>query len=166
MRHHDQGSLDELRAMLKNFHVAMLITLDGERTIRSRPMMVNDPADLPGCDLWFVTGEDTDKVRAIRADQVVGVSCYRDRDGAYLSISGTAMVDRDSAAIERAWKPGMGEWFPDGPRTPGLALIKVYVLHAEYWEPAGGKLRVLTSKVKRIFTGRRADADLPAPKHI
>jgi general stress protein 26 len=41
---------------------------------------------------------------------------------------------RDRGKIEQLWKPSLKAWFPQGTSEPDLALLKVDVERAEYWD--------------------------------
>lgn len=144
----ESGSLQELYDLLAEFNVAMLVTRTPDGFLRARPMEVQDPKEMPGCDLWFVTADETPKVGEIQQEQQVAVTCYRPRDRAYVSISARARVEHDQEAVKRVWKPDWKAWIPGGPDDPHVALIKLTIEQAEYWEPAGGRLRVLYEMVK------------------
>jgi hypothetical protein len=48
-------------------------------------------------------------------------------------------------------------WFPDGLGDPDLALLRVRVEKAEYWDAPSSKMVQLAGFVKAIVTGQRAD---------
>jgi general stress protein 26 len=156
------GSIGELRALLQAFDTVMLVTMTPEGLLRARPMAIQDPAELPDCDLWFVTQEDTAKTGEIEREHQVAVCCYRPRDRAYLSISALATINRDQEKIRRLWKPAWKVWIPDGPESPHAALLLLTVERAEYWAPEGGVLRVLYARAKAFVQQKPAGA----PKHI
>jgi general stress protein 26 len=161
------GSLDELRRLLGQFDTAMLVTVSPEHRVHARPMAVQEPARLPGCDLWFVTAEETDKVHDIEHQAQVGVTCYRALDSAWLAISARAEVLRDRTLVERLWQPSWKVWFPDGPNGgPPIAILRLTVERAEYWEPGGGRLRVLYEILRSKMRGRAATEGLPPTKRI
>ena len=62
-----------------------------------------------------------------------------DKNSEWTSLSGTAEVVHDGAKAEELWSPLLKTWFEDGLDTPGLALIKVHVNSAEYWESSDGR---------------------------
>lgn len=162
----EPGSLDELMELLEEFDTAMLVTVSPDEMVRARPMALQKRGEVEGCDLWFVTDGDAPKVREIANDRHVGVCCLRNRDKAYLSISAVAEVVRDQALVHRLWKPDWKIWFGDGPENLSLAIIKLRVQRAEYWEPAGGRMRVLFDMVKAAIKGDRADEHMNPPKTI
>lgn len=161
-----QGSLTELKEMLKEFDTAMLTTVAPDGHLRSRPMAVQYSDEVLDCDLWFVTRGDSNKVSEITGDRHVNVSAYRSRDRSYLSISAWAAFSRDEALIRRLFKPDWKFWFPDGPDDPSIVLMKMRVEEAEYWEPEGGRARILFSMLKARLAGESAANALPPPKHI
>jgi general stress protein 26 len=162
-----RGSLDELRRLLAQFDTAMLVTVSPQRQVHARPMEVQEPSRLPGCDLWFVTAEETDKVHDIEREAQVGVTCYRALDAAWLAISARAEVLRDRTLVERLWRPSWKVWFPEGPNGgPPIAILRLSVERAEYGEPRGGRLRVLYEILRSTLRGRPAAEGLPPTKLI
>lgn len=165
-KHDDRGNLSELIAMLKEFNTAMLVSISTDGSIRSRPMAIQDPDGLNDCDLWFVTEHNSPKVVEINQDHRVCIACFRQRDGAYLSISAAARIENNRDEIARLWKPDWKLWFPEGKDDPSIALMKCNVQRAEYWEPKGGKLRVLFDMLRAAIQDKPADAYQTPPKHI
>ena len=162
----DRGSLRELHDFLKEFDTAMLVTVTPEGMLRGRPMALQDPDALDDCDLWFVTPEDSAKVHEITGDHRVCICCFRSRDKAYISISAMARMEKSTTEVRRLWKPDWKAWFPNGPEDPSITLLKLNVLHAEYWEPEGGRLRVLFDMLRSIASGEPAEQKINPPKHV
>jgi general stress protein 26 len=161
-----RGTLQELYDLLKEFDTAMLVTVTPDHKLRARPMEIQDPNEIPGCELWFVTADDTAKVTEIGLDEQVCVCAYRATDRAYISISARARMDKDPAAIQRLWKPSWKAYFPNGVNDPSITLLKLTVERAEYWEPEGGRMRVLYELLRSAFTGESLEANLNPPKHV
>ena len=159
-----KGSLDELRGLLKDFDTVMLSSITSTGEIHSRPMAVQEPGDLPDCDLWFVTEKDSIKVDEIAGNDKVGVAGVR-KDRSYLTISARARIVKDQAEVRRLWKPDWKLFWPDGPEGHDIVIVKLQVLRAEYWEP-GGKLRVLIGLVKAMVGGKALDEELPPAKTV
>lgn len=161
-----RGSIVELKQMLKEFDTVLLTTVTPEGLIRSRPMAVQDPEEVTDCDLWFVTSSASIKVGEIASERQVGVGAYRGGDRGWLSISAWAAFERDRELIRRLFKPAWKAWFVDGPSDPTIVLLKLQVERAEYWEPEGGRVRVLYEMVKSRLRGQQADANLNPPKTV
>ena len=132
---------------------AMLTTVASDGKQVSRPMAVQE-SDFDG-DLWFFTDTDSDKVRQIEANPQVNVSLANDKKNEWTSLSGAARVVHDRQQIEELWSKPLETWFPDGTDTAGLALLKVEVGSAEYWD-AGNKAKQALGMIKAI---RKDDPD-------
>lgn len=160
------GSLSELTQLLAEFDTAMLTTVTAQGRLRARPMAVQEPTPELSCDLWFVTASDSAKAFEIEREHQVGVSCYRARDRAYLSISGFAHLLQDRELAKRLFKPAWKLWFPEGADDPTITIVELQVENAEYWEPKGGRLRVVYELAKSLLRGEQAAANLPPPKRV
>lgn len=159
-----QGTIQGLHEMLRDFDSAMLSTITSDGQIRARPMALQDPAEVSGCDLWFVTSIESGKVKDIIREEHVGVCCHRARDRAYVSVSAIAHVERDEALVRKLWKPSWKAWFPNGVEDPSIYLLTLQVQHAEYWEPEGGRVQVLFQLVKAMLKHQSAADALNPPK--
>lgn len=154
-----QGDLEKLYERLKGYRTAMFTTISKEGHIHSRPMETQERE--PDGDLWFVTSRQTLKVEELEANPNVGIIYFRDRDGSYVSIAGTARLSDDREPIRRKWKEDWRAWFGEGPESPDLCLIKVKVNEAEYWEPEGGTLRVMFEAARARLTGEHPELNEP-----
>lgn len=136
------GSLADLRNLLRDFDAAMLVTREADGGMHARPMAMQDPSEMPGCDLWFVSKATTPKVREIERQEQVSVCCFRASDSAYVAITALGRIEHDPAEIRRVFQPEWRVWLPGGPDDPNSVIIKLSVLRAEYWG-AGGEHHVL-----------------------
>ncbi len=163
----EQGNKRELFDLLQDFDTAMLVTVEADGRLRARPMSLQKPGEIPGCDLWLASADDSGKTHEIEHDRQVNLSCLRSRDGAYITISARARVERNPDVIESVWKPDWKLWFGDAHPDDGeIVLLKLDIERAEYWKPEGGRLRVLYSIVKGLVTDEPAEASLNPPKRI
>jgi general stress protein 26 len=160
------GSIQEMRKLLATFDTVMLVTISSEGDMRGRAMAVQDLDALHDCDLWFVTSDESAKIKEIETDPRCCVTAYRASDGANLSISAHVRKSRDRAEIRRLWKDDWTAWFQKGPEDPSIVILKLTVSRAEYWEQRGGRLRILYELAKAYVTGERADAGLDPVKRI
>lgn len=147
---HDE-KIQKLRDLINGIKIAMLTTVDEEGNLRSRPMATQE-VEFDG-DLWFFTSDDSAKVFEITRDSQVNLSYMGDNK--QVSVSGTAELTYDRAKMEKFWNDLYKLWFPKGLDDPHLALLKVHVHKAEYWEGSSG-IGNLFDFVKGIVTG---DAD-------
>lgn len=153
---HDKTDIEKLRELIKGVRVAMLTTVEADGHLRSRPMMTQEPDGFDG-DAWFFTDHDSAKVGEIERDRHVNIA-YSDPDSQrYVSLSGTATLLRDRDKIHELWSPIAKGWYPDGPDDPRLALLRVRVEKAEYWDSPSGRMVQLAGFVKAVATGERLD---------
>ena len=145
--------LKKLGDELKGIKVAMMTTAESDGTLRSRPMATQD-MDAAG-DLWFFTGADSPKVDEVERDQNVNLGYVKEDDNRYVSVSGVARLVRDQQKIEELWTPALKAWFPQGLDDPDLALLKVHVTQAEYWDAPSSAVVTIVGVAKALATGQR-----------
>lgn len=150
------ASLKKLNELIKDVRIAMLTTAETDGTLRSRPMGTQQ-VEFDG-DLWFFTYASAGKVQEVQHDEHVNVSYANPDDQVYVSVSGSARLVRDRQKMEELWNPILKAWFPQGLDEPDIALLKVEVEQAEYWDSPNGTMVQLVGFVKALLTGRQADA--------
>ena len=146
------AAVQKLGEMIKDIEVAMLTTVDADGTLRSRPM-VTQKTDFDG-NLWFFTRADSAKVYEVRRAERVNLSYAAPKQQRYVSVSGTARLVRDRQKAEELWHPFLKAWFPGGLDDPDLALLKVTVERAEYWDSPSSTVVHLVGFVKALATGQ------------
>ncbi len=147
-----QGAEFELlKEKIKDIKFAMLSTVEEDGDIHMRPMATHD-MDEDGT-LWFFTYDDSNKVREIRRNPRVGLGYENHPADTYVTAAGTAEVVKDQAKINEIWSDFLKAWFPNGKDDPRIALLKVTLHQAEYWDRPGGKMMYIFEKVKAKFTG-------------
>ncbi len=152
-----QEDTEKLERMIADIGVAMVATQSADGSIHSRPMAC--PKHGFDGDLWFFTAEDSTKAHEVEANSRVNVSFAEPKHERYVSISGRARVVRDAERARAMWNPLLKGWFPGGVDDPRLALLKVEVEHAEYWDAKASKMLVFLSLARAAATGT-------APKHL
>lgn len=151
-----EEKLAKLREMVKAIDICMLTTVDTDGGLHSRPMSNNREIEFDG-DLWFFTYGASHKVDEVGRVPKVNAS-FADTDGQrYASLSGRAEIVRDRAKIEELWRPHLKAWFPEGVDTPDIALLKVSVDRAEYWDGSQSMVAHAFSLVSSLLTGRPAE---------
>ena len=83
------SELDQLYKHIDDIEIAMMTTRRPDGHLESRAMATQ--ARAAGADLWFVTLEDTQKLRDLGDDPHVNLSYYKDRTREWISVSGTAV---------------------------------------------------------------------------
>lgn len=144
-----------LKELVEDIDIAMLTTHDTAGNLVSRPMSTRT-MDADG-SIWFFTHEDTKKVEEAEADRDVGLSYVDAKGHRYVTVSGRARTVEDRARMAELYGPALDIWFEDGLDTPGITLLKVTPVEAEFWEPAAGKLVVAAGMLKALVTRETPD---------
>jgi len=150
---HDE-KIEKVRELIKGIEFAMLTTIAEGGQLHSRPM-ATQKAEFDG-DVWFFTKASAHKVREVAQDDHVNVSYAAPDDNRFVSLSGRAQIVRDKAKIKELWSSEIEAWFPEGPDGPDVALLKIVVDQAEYWDGPSSIVYVL-SLAKSLVTGERPD---------
>jgi general stress protein 26 len=125
--------LQQLSILLEDVDCGMLATVDDDGSLHSRPMCICGDIDSDGL-LWFFTFADSHKVLEIEHNQQVNVSFAASSQQQYASISGTAELVRERNKLQEKWQPELQTWFPRGLDEPNIALLKVKINKADYWD--------------------------------
>ncbi|HYN84850.1 MAG TPA: pyridoxamine 5'-phosphate oxidase family protein [Pyrinomonadaceae bacterium] len=144
-------AVKKLGELIRDVEFAMLTTVEEDGHLRSRPMQTQR-ADFDGT-LWFFTHAREPKVEDVERDPHVCVAYAKPEANRYVSVSGTAGVVRDRAKIEELWNPALKAWFPEGLDDPNIALIRVAVERAEYWDAPSSTFVQVAGFIKAVATG-------------
>ncbi len=128
-------SLAHIAELIDDIPIAMLVTIEADGALASRPMAVLE-MDASGA-LWFFTDIRSSKVEHLR---VANLSFTDRGHGTYVSLSGRGEINTDRVHIERLWTAFAKPWFPDGPDSPNLALLKFIPDAADYWDAPNSKM--------------------------
>lgn len=148
--------LEKLREMVKDIDFCMLTTVDENGDLHSRPMSSNGDID-PDGDLWFFTSASSHKVSEIEEFPKVNVSFADPDNQHYVSITGTAQLVRDRNKIDELWRPEFKIWFPEGKDDPEVALLRVSLEKAEYWDSPSSTIGYALNFVSSLVTGKEPD---------
>lgn len=129
------AGLAHVARLIDDIPIAMLATVEADGTLASRPMTALE-MDANGA-LWFFTDLRSSKVEHLR---VANLSFSDRPHGTYVSLSGRGEIDTDRARIERLWTSFALPWFPDGPDSPNLALLKFIPDTADYWDAPNSRM--------------------------
>ncbi len=152
----EHGDVQKLAALIKDIDIAMLTTAMPGGSLRSRPMATHK-AEFDGV-LWFFTDAESGKVHEVDGDSHVNLS-YADPDNnRYISVSGRASVVRDRQKARELWSPILKAWFPNGVDDPNIALLKVEVNEAEYWDGPSSRMVQILGMAKAAIKGERYHA--------
>jgi general stress protein 26 len=149
----EPDDVKKLGKLIKGIEIAMLTTRDEDGTLRSRPMQTQSQ-EFDGT-LWFFTPASSHKVHEVDHEHQVNLSYAQPKENRYVSVSGTATLVRDRAMIDELWTPVLRAWFPKGKDDPDVALLKVDVTKAEYWDAPSSTIVKLVGFTKAVLTGQQ-----------
>ena len=141
---------EKLWSMIKDIQTCMMVTDDGG-DLRARPMVATQ-TEFDGT-LWFFSRAGSHKVEEVQKDQKVCLTYAEPKSQDYVSLSGTARLDFDRAEIKKRWVESLRTWFPKGSDDPDIALLKVEVSKAEYWDAPSSTMLHAYGYVKAVLTG-------------
>ena len=64
-----------------------------------------------------------------------------------------ALRVRSRKSLRAAVGAALGKWFPDGLDSPELALLRVSVATAEYWDAPASRVKKLVGGLRAAVTG-------------
>ena len=150
----NEDAIKKVNDLIKDIKMAMLTSEAPNGQLHSRPM-VTQKSDFDG-SLWFFTENPSDKVSEIQHNMNVNVSYAK--SNTYVSIAGKATLNTDVAKKKELWHPALEIWFPEGPESNEVALIRVLAKSAEYWDGPDGIIGKAISVVRVWFSGDEDNA--------
>lgn len=106
--------------------------------------------------IWFLTAIDSEKVEEIAHDDHVNVTYVDPSSNKFVSICGSASIIDDQAKREEMWTPMAKIWFT-GPDDPNLAVMRVEIRGAEYWNAPQRAMITMFNNLDIPYTGEVAD---------
>lgn len=140
--------------LIKDIRFAMFTTRHSNGHLHSRPMTTQNSSLDEDAQLWFFMSRKGDPVADLLADSTVNVAYADPGKDSYVSVSGTATVVEDMAKKKQLWSKLAEAWFPGGVDDPDLALVRVRITHANYWDVAESKIVQLYQMAKAAITGK------------
>lgn len=130
--------LKDVAETLKDIDFVMLNTHTQGGQIAGRPMSNNRDVEYDG-DSWFFVDQTSRSFSDIRQDPKVSITAQGakgllGKPPLFLSIEGEAEIVLDRAVFAEHWTKDLERWWPEGPDTPGIALLKVHARRIHYWD--------------------------------
>lgn len=147
----EQEARTKVLDLIHDTKIAMLASLGPDGGWHSRPMAT--AKETTDGDLWFLADAHSEKVADLRIDNEVLLTYANESNNSYVAITGTASIVQDPAKVEELWSTGAKAWFPNGPQDPNIALIRVEIASAEYWDVPSATMVALIGFAKSITKG-------------
>jgi general stress protein 26 len=149
---YSQEQIHTIATKIKRVRFGMFTTMDNERVLTSRPLTMQQ-IDGEG-NMWFFTSDEADFTHDLERNPQVNVSFSNPDEHLYLSVTGQAYLLKDRAKARELWNPQARAWYPGGLEDPHLALIRVRIHTAEYWDASASKMKQLVQLATTAVTGR------------
>ena len=149
----DQTPREHLWDLIKDTRFAMFTTRHGNGHLHASPMTTQSSGiDADDC-LWFFMSRRSGTASDFVGEVEVNVSYAHPGNDRYVSVSGRARIVDDPAKARALWSKMAEAWF-EGPTDPDLALVRVEISHAHYWDVKESKLVQLYTMAKAALTGK------------
>jgi len=145
---------EKLWSLIKDMKFGMFTTRHENGHLHSRPMTTQNKKIDEDDSLWFFMSRSAESVQDLAHDVQVNVAYAHPGDDTYVSVSGTASIEEDAAVRQRLWSKPTEAWFPKGVDDPDLALVRVRISHAHYWDVKSSKLVQLYAMARAAVTGK------------
>lgn len=137
-----KDELRKLAELIKDIRVAMMLTarepapaVFDPMSLHVRPMYTQklDPETFAG-ELFFFTDATSVKVDELQANPNVLLTYAAPGSERFVVVTGRASCERDVAKARELWNLHAKGWWPAGPESADLVLIRVHVTSGEYWD--------------------------------
>ena len=145
-----QEGIKKIQDLLSSSKVCMMSTYDLKTGIHTRPMVYQQLED-DGA-IWFFTNEYSAKMEEISVNNEISLSFINESDRNYVILKGKASLSNDAQKMEELFNPIVNAWFPKGLKDPDLALLKVDLTSAEYWDNSSSTMVFLFNVAKALFS--------------
>ena len=139
--------------LIKHIKFGMLTHRHSNGELHSHPLTTQNKSADEGSELYFFISRYSEMARQLPQDSNVNMSYADPGKDSYVSLSGLATIVEDQAKKEALFTPMSQVWFPAGATDPNLALLKVEIHHAEYWDVKESKMVQLAKMAKAAITG-------------
>ncbi len=147
------GDIRKLTKLIGIIRIGLLTTVDLDGSLHTRPV------ETLRCDadgtLWFFTDHQSPKAHELSHDMRVSVAYSDPSRSIYAAVAGSARILRDEALAAELWTPGQWAWYPQGVADEHLAILRVTLERAEYWETPG-RASYLLAAAAAMVTGKPA----------
>merc|ERR1712130_219698 len=157
--------MGKLNSMMQNIEIAMLTTKCSNGELHSRPMQTQN-SEFDGKSLFFFTTLNAPKCQEIKTDDHVNVCFSEPSKNTYVSLLGRGEILTDKSLMKKLWTPTLKAWFPKELDDPNIALLKINVVGAEYWDSSKTSMVKLFGMAKSYLSGEPYTPSLDENKKI
>ena len=134
----DPAAFSKLQELVRDIDIAMITTVTPDGALRSRPMVTREFTD--DGEVWFFTADDSSKAGDLQAEHAVNIAYADGKKHRFVSITGSAEMVHDRERARALWNSSVKPWFPGGLDDPHLALLRVRIETAEFWDTSTNRM--------------------------
>ena len=144
----------KIAELIEGIHICMMTTVGKDGAMDSRPMGLpsGEKGKFDGT-LWFLMRGSSEKVDEVESDRHITLTFAEPKDSKYVTLKGKGSISSDRAKIKELWNPIYKAWFPKGEDDTDIAVMRVDVSEADYWEASSSKLLMMAKYVTAAVTG-------------
>jgi general stress protein 26 len=125
---------EKLWSLIKHLRFPIMISSSFDRELLSRPVAMQNQDSRRLDFLWIFTRRDCAQVEHLQWDSSVSLVFCDPATAARVTVFGSAAVVEDPVRKRALWTPAAASWFPGGPEDPTLALVRVRIIEAHFWD--------------------------------
>lgn len=152
-KHHDDPKA-HLWELIKDIRFGMLTTRHANGHLHSRPMTTQNSGEDEDAALWFFASRGSDSLKDIATEPSVVMTYADPGKDSYVSVTGKARVVEDLAKKKALWSTFTQAWFPGGADDPDVALLRLDIHHADYWDVQTNQVVQLLKMATAAVTGK------------
>lgn len=145
-------SKEKLWQLIQDNRFPMFTTRSADGSLHSRPLTRQNRDADQGDVLWFFVSRTSETFAELQGDEHVSVAFADPAKDVYVAISGDAQPVDDVEQKHRLWSTMNEAWFPNGPDDADVALLRVTIYEAEYWDVRENKLVQLIKMARAAVT--------------
>lgn len=145
--------INKVTDMIGHHRICMMTTVGADSALQSWPMTVMKVED--DGELWFFSSIGSGLVEEVGTESQVNLSFTGKND--WLSVHGFAAIITSEPKAREMWNEAAAAFYPDGPESKELVLIRVRPEGAQYWESPGGAISTVFQWAKAQLTGEEID---------
>ena len=139
--------------LIKDIKFGMFTHRHANGMLHSQPLTTQNKAMDEHNQLYFFVSRHSEIVKQLVNDDNVNVAYTNPSDDSYVSVSGKGLVVEDMGKKEELFSPMAKAWFPGGVADPNMALLEVFIRHAEYWDVRESKMVQIAKMLTAAVTG-------------
>ena len=144
-----------LWGLIENIKFGMLTHRHDNGELHSHPLTTQNKSGDEGSALYFFISRKSELAQRVQKDGNVNVSYAHPGNDTYVSVSGHSALVEDQTKKDYLFSAMAKAWFPGGSTDPDLALLRVNIGHAEYWDVSDSKIVQLAKMARAAMTGEQ-----------